>query len=251
MITAAEFAPRHFNGLERARTITTQQFLMAEMAVSDCLRREAIGLFTGAAGTGKTFAIESATSDLDLPVVRTLFGSKATPREVARQILCELGEKSPRGSYYVLADDVVAAFAEPHVLVIDEAQHLNQECTFFIRHLIDRADTKVSILLVGAGGLTEKVRKDPTLNSRIFRRIVFSEMTEDELIKVLPKYHPIYAGASKSVLLDLIDRCEVVKHRTLAVFTLTASDLLASESQETLTEWALEQSLMLISGVAA
>lgn len=248
MIVEAEFAPRHFNGLEDARTITTHQFLMTEMAVADCIRRQTIGLFTGEAGTGKTFAVESATVDLALPVVRTLFGSKATPREVARQILCELGERSPRGSYYELADEVVAAFAEPHVLVIDEAQHLNQECTFFLRHLIDRMDTKATILLVGADGLLTKVRKDPTLDSRIFRRVAFSEIAEEELLAVLPDYHPIYSDAGDALLRDLMDRCEIVKHRTLAAFTLTAADLLMDSKREVLDEATLEQALELISG---
>ncbi|MBJ7353773.1 MAG: AAA family ATPase [Thermoleophilaceae bacterium] len=248
MTAVNSFAPRHFNGLEDARTITTHQFLVTEMAVEDCIHRQAIGLFTGGAGTGKTFAVESATAELDLPVVRTLFGSKATPREVARQILCELGEPPARGSYYDLADEVVRCLVDPHVVVIDEAQHLNQDCTFFIRHLIDREDTQVTILLVGAEGLITKVRKDPTLDSRIYRRVGFAEMSEEELLGVLPNYHPIYRGVSRALLEDLIDRCEVVKHRVLAVFTLTAADLLAREERESIDKNTLDKSLALISG---
>lgn len=248
MITETQFLPTHFSGLEDARTITTQQFLMTELAVKDCVRRQTIGLFTGSAGTGKTFAVASATADLELPVVRTLFGSQTTKREVARQILQEINGFAPKGSYYELADEVVAALREPHVVVIDEAQHLNQDCTFFIRHLIDRTDTNVVILLVGADGLITKIKKDPTLDSRVYRRVEFAPMTEGELLRALPEYHPIYRGAHTTVLADLIDRCEVVKHRTLAVFTLTAADLLEGRKIQTLDQGTLEQALALISG---
>lgn len=248
MTVREQFVPRHYSGLEGARTITTQQFLMTEMAVTDCIRRQAIGLFTGDAGTGKTFAIESATSELEQPVVRTLFGSQATKREVARQILQEINGFAQKGSYYELADEVVAALAEPHVVVIDEAQHLNQDCTFFIRHLIDRPDTNVAILLIGAGGLISKIKKDPTLDSRVYRRVEFAEMSEDTLLAALPKYHPIYRDADPALLAELIDRCEVVKHRTLAVFTLTAADLLEDRKEPVLDAATLEKSLALISG---
>lgn len=248
MKTAAPFRPRHYSGLEGARTITTHQFLLTEVAVKDCIRRRTLGLFTGSAGTGKTFAIESATAELDLPVVRTLFGSQTTKREVARQLLKALTGIGPEGRYYELADQVVEALREPHVVVIDEAQHLNQDCTFFIRHLLDRPDVPVVVLLIGAGGLTAKIQKDPTLESRVYRRVEFAEMTERELLKALPRYHPIYRDVSKELLEELADRCDVVKHRTLAVFTLTAADILGDRGGGVLDRDVLEKSLALISG---
>lgn len=248
MTATAEFAPRHFSGLDGARTITTHQFLMTEMAVQHCIRRQALGLFTGSAGTGKTFAIEAATADLELPVVRTLFGSQTTKREVARRLIQEVNGFTPSGTYYDLAEDVVDLFRTPYVAVIDEAQHLNQDCTFFLRYLIDHPDTKLAILLVGADGLITKIKKDPTLSSRVFRRIAFADVPEAELLRALPGYHPIYKDVKTALLEELIDRCEVVKHRTLAVFTLTASDLIQDQGKNTLDEQTLDQSLALISG---
>lgn len=239
---------RHFAGLDGARTIKTQQFLMARLAVEHCVKRETLGIFTGPAGRGKTFAIESATRDLDLPVVRTLFGSNTNRKEVARALLSEVEGVPHKGTYYELSEQLVDSFVTPHVAIIDEAQHLNQDCTFFLRYLLDHPETHVAILLIGAEGLWTKICKDPTLKSRIYRRVEFGNIPLADLLKALPKYHPIYTGVDRELLQELADRCDVVEHRTLAVFTLTAADLLADTSKSQLDEVTMDQSLALISG---
>lgn len=242
------FGARHFSGLENAKTIKTHQFLMTQRAVDDCTKRRALGVFTGDPGLGKTFAIESATTGMEVPVVRTLFGSQTNKREVARQLLGKIHGVAPRGTYYELSEEVVEAFRDPHVAVIDEAQHLNQDCTFFLRYLLDHPDTNVAILLVGAGGLWRKIMKDPTLQSRVYRRVEFGDVPMDELLKALPKYHPIYAGVDRALLREFLDRCEIASPRALAVFTLTASDILKESGRSHLTEQTIEQSFALITG---
>jgi DNA transposition AAA+ family ATPase len=238
----------HFSGLEGARTIKTQQFLLTKMAVDHCVKRKALGVFTGPAGRGKTFSIESATRDLAIPVVRTLFGSQTNRKEVARALLSETDGFARKGTYYELSEELVDVFARPHVAVIDEAQHLNQDCTFFLRYLLDHPQTQVAILLVGADGLMPKIKKDPTLQSRIYRRVEFAPLPRESLLKALPNYHSIYHGVDKELLEELIDRCNISELRALAVFTLTASDLLADKGLDRLDNETIEQSRALISG---
>lgn len=238
----------HFSGLEGAKTIKTQQFMLTKMAVDHCVSHNALGVFTGPAGRGKTFSVQSATRDLDIPVLRTLFGSQTNRKEVARALLSAVEGITRKGTYYELTEDLVDVLARPHVAIIDEAQHLNQDCTFFLRYLLDHPHTQVTILLVGADGLMPKIKKDPTLQSRVFRRVQFSPIPKDALLKALPNYHAIYNGVNPEVLEEFVDRCGIDDLRALAVFTLTASDLLAEKELQRLDEETIEQSRALISG---
>ncbi len=237
-------AVRHVNNLD-ARLIKTEAFLRTQVVVDDCIEFESLGVIVGNAGHGKTFATDAALAASETPVIKTLFSYQATPREVARQLIGASTGVSPSGTRFEMIDHCVELFRSPMVAVIDEAQHLNRDCTFFLRHLLDHPETHVAIILVGGNGCWENIAQDPMLKSRVYRRIRFRGIPEDELVKSLPSYHPLYANAGEELLRELYFRSNISQLRSLAIFTHTAVTL-TEEENPVLTEKLIEKALLLI-----
>lgn len=237
-------AVRHVNNLD-ARMIKTEAFLRTQVVVDDCIEYESLGVVVGEAGHGKTFATDAALANSQRPVIKTLFSYQATPREVARQLISAATGVSPSGTRFELIDLCVELFRKPMVAVIDEAQHLNRDCTFFLRHLLDHPETHVAIILVGGNGCWENIAQDPMLKSRVYRRIHFRGIPEDELVKSLPLYHPLYADADRELLRELYFRTNISQLRSLAIFTHTALTL-TDVASPVLTEELIEKALLLI-----
>lgn len=245
--TAAE--PRHFNGLD-ARTIKTEQFLMADKAVRTCARRNALALITGPAGRGKTFAVESATSALDVPVVRTLFGASTNRKQMARSLVGATTGSKPtsRLTHEDLVDECLRLYRDPHVAVIDEAQHLNFDCNFFIRFLLDHPETQIAFILVGADGCRERVNRDQMLATRVYRTVEFTDVPMKQILRALPSYHPVFAGTDPELLEELAFKYPLDQHRALAKFTMTVVDLCEEVGKESFDEVLMEQALYLLCG---
>lgn len=238
---------RHFNDLPNAATIKTETFLRTRRVVADCIRFKSLGVLVGEAGHGKTFAMDSAVAMSPDPVIKTLFSHQATPREVARQLIqCATGVPHKSGTRFDFEDDCVDLFREPHVAVIDEAQHLNRDCTFFLRLLLDHAETNVAIILVGGNGCWEKLCRDPMLRSRVYRRVQFGPVCEEDLLDAIFDYHPIYNGADREMLAELYLRYPLGQLRMLAIFTHTAMLLCQESDTATLNENVVEKALELI-----
>lgn len=238
--------PRHFNNLEAARTIKTEPFLRTDRAVAHCVETSSLGVIVGDAGLGKTYAVDAALLDADRPVIRTLFGHQATPREVARQLVLAATGEAVGKTRFELTDECVDVMRLPHVAVIDEAQHLNRDCTFFLRYLLDHPETHVALLLIGGNGCWERIERDPMLASRVYRRIVFSPLTEAVLVKALPNYHPIYEGIERGMIDDVLESCDVTQLRTLAIFTDTAARICEEAGESKLNRSILAHSVALM-----
>lgn len=247
MPSAQILGPRHFNGLD-AKTIKTEQFLMADHAVKTCAKHSALALISGPAGRGKTFAVESATSSLEVPVVRTLLGSSTNRKQMARTLLAATTGSKPakRVTHEDLVDECLRLYRRPHVAVIDEAQHLNFDCNFFIRFLIDHPDAKIAFILVGAEGCKEQVGRDQMLATRVYRTVEFDNVPVDQILMAMPAYHAVYAGTDIELLEELSSRYPVDQHRALAKFTMTLVDLCEEEDKTTMDERMMEQALYLL-----
>lgn len=240
--------PRHFLGLN-AKTIRTEQFLMTEKAVRACARRNGLALITGPAGRGKTFAVDSATATLGVPVVKTLFGSSTNRKQMARTLVSAATGVKPGGRFTHddLVEQCLTIFEVPHVAVIDEAQHLNFDCNFFIRYLLDHPDTQLSFVLVGAEGCRDRVHRDQMLATRIYRSVEFGDVPVDQVLAAMPFYHSVYDGADQDLLRELAHKFPVDQHRALAKLTLTFVDLCEEERKHRLDERLVEQALYLLS----
>lgn len=239
--------PEHIHGLA-AGTIKTEPYLRTQLAITDCAAANGLGVVVGDAGHGKTFAVNAALAKQKATVVSTLFSHQATPREVARQLVETATGERRSGTRFDLTDDCVDLFREPHIAVIDEAQHLNRDCTFLLRYLHDHPETRVAIILVGGNGCWERIAADPMLKSRVYRRVVFGSLPADVLLKALPKYHSIYRGVDADMILGLAEQVEISQLRTLALFTLTAATLCDELGTDSLDETVAERTVELMTG---
>ncbi len=218
----------HYLGLQGARTMATTALQLTRRAIGDLVDLQAMGVVYGPAGSGKTFAWQTAVAEFDVPVCAVQFPSRPSMLRVAQVLLGRLSAKTPKGSRFTLSDELLDLLAErPRLVVIDEAQWLNRDCIEYVRHLHDDPTTKFALLLVGGNGCWDVLSREPMLRSRLFRRVPFAPLTPDGVLRVIPSYHPLYATVDPALLL-LID--DVFAHgffREWATFTHTAQRVCA------------------------
>jgi hypothetical protein len=219
---------RHFLDLDGARTLPTEPLLLVERAVTDLTASGAMGAVHGPAGLGKTFAVEQALAHRpELSVCWTSFPSRPTMRLVAATLLEELtGVAVGRANRFALTAQLLEELAAPtRVLVIDEAQQLNQECIEFLRYLHDHPLTRFALLLVGGDGAWKVLSREPMLRSRIYRRVAFTALSPEQVCTLIPTFHPLYTGVDVELLLFIDDHFAHGNLRDWAAFTHTATGL--------------------------
>lgn len=221
--------------------IETEGLLIAEHALRYVIAHRQLGALTGVAGTGKTFALEVLLRERsDIRVVWIEVQVKPTMLSIARVLALALLGEVPRGSRhelsYHLQDALVDQFGEvPLVVVVDEAQRLNNECAEYLRYLHDPHETRFAMLLAGGNGCWETIRREPMLHSRVHEPVFFKPLGESALLQMLPNYHAMYEHADPELLLQIDQqRCHgILRH--WSAFTASAAQLLAPRDEQTLT----------------
>lgn len=226
---------RHFLDLPDARTLPTEPLVRVEQAVGDLIDACAMGAVHGPAGLGKTFAVELALARRDdVATCWVSFPSRPTMRLVAATLLGELtGVPAGRHDRFTLTAQLLEELAvEPaggegggRVLVVDEAQQLNRECIELLRYLHDHPATRFALLLVGGDGTWQVLSREPMLRSRIYRRVTFTPLGSDEVVALMPRYHPLYADVDAELLLFIDDHFAHGNLRDSAAFTRSAASL--------------------------
>ena len=226
---------RHFLALDGARTLPTDSLLLVERAVGDLVAAAAMGVVHGGAGLGKTFAVERALRDTarheDAPSVCWVsFPSRPTMRLVAATLLEELsGVAAGRRDRFTLTalllEELSGGAVGTRVIVVDEAQQLNQECIEFLRYLHDHRLTRFTLLLVGGDGAWQVLSREPMLRSRIYRRVRVAPLTTAQVTALIPTFHPVYGGVDAQLLAFIDDHFAHGNLRDWAAFTATAAGL--------------------------
>jgi hypothetical protein len=220
--------PRHFLDLEGAATVATEPLRLTHRAVADLRRAHAMGVVHGDAGLGKTFAVEDAmlTSTQMAEACWTSVGSRLTLRQLTLDLLGLLTRRQFDTTRHKATYELIEILAErPRLLILDESQRLSSDGIELLRHLHDHPATQFALLLVGGNGCWEVLSREPMLRSRIYRRIHFQPLSPQQVLEVLPGYHPLYAQTDPD-LLSLVD--ESYAHgnwRAWASFTRTALEL--------------------------
>jgi DNA transposition AAA+ family ATPase len=233
--------PRHFLALQGAQTVKTNALKLTRRAVADLLAVEtgAMGVVHGDAGLGKTFAVEEAVADWpDVKSYWVAFPGRPTMRLVAATLLSLLTGEPSEGDRFRATAVLMAELARRQdvLVIVDEAQRLNQECIEYLRHLHDHPTTRFTLLLVGGNGCWEVLSREPMLRSRIFRRVTFRPLPSREVAAVLPTYHRLYRDATEELLLFIDDNFAHGNFRNWASFTRSAADLLGRRRRHGLDE---------------
>ncbi|MDG9720107.1 ATP-binding protein [Streptomyces sp. DH24] len=92
------------------------------------------------------------------------------------------------------------ALEEPRVLVCDEAQWLSKLCFEYLRYLWDDTSSDLTIVFTGGNGCFEMLQSEPMLESRVYAWQEIGRMPLDEVLTVIPAFHPVWADAEAELI---------------------------------------------------
>ncbi len=155
-------------------------------------RTPTMGVISGVAGVGKTIATQYYLDSLP-PHAQTAFPTaikvkvmpRSTPRALAQTILEGLLEKPEGRNIYEIADKAAVAIERNYItlLVVDEADRLNEDSFDVLRHLFDK--TGCRIVLVGLPNILSVIDKYKKFSSRVGLRMPFVPLTTNEVLATL------------------------------------------------------------------
>ncbi len=243
--------PRHFLDLADVATVYTDSMALTRRAVADIAARRALGVVHGAAGLGKTFAVESAVAALGgaWEPVWLAFSARPTMRLIASELLVAITGGHELRDRFTLTRMVKAELAlRPRLIVIDEAQNLNRECLEFVRHLGEDDQRQSGTVLVGGDGCWDVLAREPMLRSRLFRRVASGPFSAEQVLDVVGRYHPIYRDIDDDLILFVDAYCGHGNFRNWAAFTLTAVELCRETGRDRLDEQIARNAFTLLGG---
>jgi DNA transposition AAA+ family ATPase len=225
---------RQFLGLQDAKTLTTAGFGLSQRCVSDCVNDLAMGVVYGPAGVGKTFAVEYASENAKISPHWFTFTKQPALTHMVKAMLEKLTGIPHRGERFKLTSDLVEVLAErPRLIVVDEAQQLNANALDYLRYLHDEPDTQFALMFVGGNGCWKTLSRHPMLLSRVYRQVRISALDDEEVMSLIPKYHPIHAHVSLETLLEVNENFASGNFRRWASFTQTVVRLCGERKAKT------------------
>jgi AAA domain len=216
----------HFLNIPEARVLVTRNFLLAREAVLDAVTHRAIVAIHGLAGLGKSFAIAEALAGVTVPVKKVVVLSRPTERFVVAALWEVLTGLETRASRPQIALRLLPILAEePRLLIFEEAQNLTKTSFDDLRLLHDDDRTQFGLIFDGGNGAWEVINREPMLKSRLARAVRFAPLSQEDILKLIPTYHPIYEGVSPELLTAIDNEVTRGHMRSWAVFTHNALQL--------------------------
>lgn len=195
-----------------------------------------LAVIHGLAGLGKTFAVDDTLEQLPVETIALEFPPRITPKQLTSSLLEAACGATPSGTHTQLQRDLADALAGRQlVMKIDEAQRLEQHCIETLRYLFDRPENQLSLVLVGGHRCWELLHRFPALRSRVTGRVQFSALPPEQVRKLIPGLHPIYATADASVIDEIDTYYARGQLRAWTIFTKQAIELMARAGSDTLT----------------
>ena len=241
----------HFLAVDRSSIVATEQLTDAREMIGYTVAAQAMAAIHGAAGTGKSFAVEQALHDMQArDWAWTDFRCRPTLRDVRHALHRALGLGTRlHGDPFDVDMALKAVLAErPRLVVIDEAQWLNRECFEYLRHLHDDPDTRFSLLFVGGAGCFEVLRREPMLDSRLYAHIRFAHLSLEQVLGVVAVYHPIYRDVPDDIVALIDRRCTHGNFRSWAKFTHHAVRICAGSGRERVDEEVVRNVFRILGG---
>ncbi|MDQ1246820.1 MAG: hypothetical protein QG597_1188 [Actinomycetota bacterium] len=197
----------HYLQLAGANIVATEALLTVRDNLADVIEARAMMCVHGDAGLGKTLSVNASLRSLapgldPQDVCRVQFRSRPTPRYIRHTLFDVLGLAGPPPSRPTEFDTLLkTVLAERfRMLVCDEAQWLSRECFEFWRHLWDDPGTDFALVFVGGGDCYRVLRREPMLSSRVYLWQEFRRLTREQVLQVVPAFHPVWAAADPNVI---------------------------------------------------
>lgn len=216
-----------------AREITTTSMRLFHDAVPGILAYGGVMITDGHAGLGKTLTVSRWLDQLEQPHITLNLGKSPRGNDVIDALAAALHVRLPAGAKTKTRQDIVAdrLAAHPWVVAVDEAHELGVHGIHELRVLHDRPDASWTLLLVGTGLLhLSKATKYQHMLSRTGAVVNFIPLSADELLDLLPAYHPLYRGVDPELLESVDDVMRQHRRgpgnlRAWSLFTRVACDL--------------------------
>jgi hypothetical protein len=188
----------HYLGLPGANVVATEALLTLRDNPTDVVDAKAMMCVHGDAGLGKTLSVNaSLRTQGPAEVCQVQFRARPTPRDIRHVRFGALGISGEPPTRPIEFDALLkAVLAERfRILVCDEAQWLSRECFEFWRHLWDDLGTDISIVFVCGGNCYQVLRREAMLSSRIYVWQEFRRMSREQVLEVIPAFHPVWENA--------------------------------------------------------
>lgn len=185
----------HYLNLPGAHTVTTQAVRAAARTLDEALHEQSMICLTADAGVGKTFTLHLLCETRPaLPVLRLLPRPQARPDDLRASLHHALNLPGPPPQDPGICDDYLRhALRQPRRLIaVDEAHQLSSSCTEYLRYLHDDPAPQVTILLLASQPRLKALRSQQTLISRVTAWHRLEPLETDELLTVLPAFHPLW-----------------------------------------------------------
>ncbi|MFI6503879.1 AAA family ATPase [Nonomuraea typhae] len=232
----------HYLRLRDASLIATEGMLTAKENLQVVIKVRGMMCLYGDAGVGKTLSVNASLRDLaPQQSLRVEFRSHPYPRDI-REVLFEglgLAGRQPRraGQFDRMLKDALRQ--EFRVLVCDEAQWLSRECFELWRHLWDDRDTQIAIVFVGGHNCYDVLRREPMLASRVTIWQELQRLTREQVLAVIPGYHPIWRRADPEDILHTDVHAAHGNFRRWAKITVLAAEAMARLGRDTIDRQVL------------
>ncbi|MFF8732248.1 AAA family ATPase [Streptomyces sp. NPDC015171] len=204
-----------------ARLVRTSSVRAVGEAVGQAMATQGAVCLFGNPGRGKTAAVRMALSEVPpgwkvtwvpVPVRPSVAGMRRAVFDALA-----LAGRFPHTS--ALADAaVVGALGEVRVLVVDEAQRLPVPCLEYLQSLWDHPDTRITLVLCGAGSERALARL-PQLASRIGAWQEVPRLAGAEVATVVSGFHPLWRTVPAQDLTWIDRSCAHGTFRTWAALT--------------------------------
>ncbi|MFG2948426.1 AAA family ATPase [Streptomyces adustus] len=209
MTTPASTPPTpHFLSLPGARTVTTHALQAAARTLDDALREQSMICLTADPGVGKTFTLHTLCEQRPtLPALQLLPRPQARPDDLRHSLHRALDLPGDPPKDAGTCDDYLrhALAQPPRLIAVDEAHQLSASCIEYLRHLHDDPTPQTTILLLASRPRLRALRSQPALLSRVATWHHMEPLGPDEVLTVLPVFHPLWQDTSSRTLTHLDD----------------------------------------------
>lgn len=186
--------PLPYTRVPGASLVPTRASLRTQSDLCIAVKGHKVMCVFGDYGLGKTVAVLVNLHDLAVTIAVQPLGTGI--KAVRGALAIGLNIPPDITSDTALDAAITAVLSQrPHTLLCDEAQRLDTRSMEYLRALWDRQDLQLSIVLVGAHDFRRKMLARPAWKSRITLWTPFTPLTPEEVLDVIPQFHPVWAAA--------------------------------------------------------
>lgn len=195
-------ASDHYLDLEDANLVPTSATRRTQELLRITIKASGLMCIHGDVGLGKTLAVNTNLRDLcPNHTRRVVIPANATMYNLRTALYRAVGLPGEPPNAAICERLIKDAFRENfHILVCDEAQRLSVKALEYLRDLWDDEQTRMALIFVGGENCHHKIRSRPALRSRMTAWQQYSPLTADEVLTVIPRFHPLWYDAPTNLI---------------------------------------------------